>query len=52
MYVVCDSFVSYRDPNAMYDEGRTALHYASSCKSPLAESIIQLLLQQGSDVGK
>ena len=36
----------------MDDEGRTALHYASSSKSQHAREIIETLLHDGSDVGK
>ena len=34
------------------EEGKTALHYASSSKGQLARHLVEMLLNDGSDIGK
>ena len=45
------SVLCNRDPNMEDEEGKTALHYASSSKGQLAGHLVEMLLTDGSDIG-
>ena len=49
MNIVCHIY--FRDPNAMDEEGKTALHYVSATKAAQASDLVHKLLHDGSDTG-